>query len=219
MCELLQQSHCDVVISDDGLQHYRLARDIEIAIVDGTRRFGNEQLLPAGPLREPLSRLKHVNYVIVNGGNEHDTWTMTLEPTQFISVLNPSHAQPISDFPIKKVHAVAAIGNPGRFFQTLQNMGFDIIPHAFPDHFQYRSYHLDFKDTLPILMTEKDAVKCGHFADQRYWYLGVTAKINKLEQEILSTLKSWRNTHDVEEDFAKHPCRQSAVSERDRLGK
>ncbi|TAK78180.1 MAG: tetraacyldisaccharide 4'-kinase, partial [Gammaproteobacteria bacterium] len=128
--ELLQQAPCDIVISDDGLQHYRLGRDIEIVIIDGSRRFGNNCLLPAGPLREPVSRLQSVDFVVVNGED------MILEPVELLPVIARSEATRQS--PDKKAHAVAGIGHPDRFFLTLKQAGFDIIPHAFPDHHPYQ---------------------------------------------------------------------------------
>ncbi|SRR5579883_312796 len=200
--ELLRQRQCDMVISDDGLQHYRLGRDIEIAIVDGVRRFGNGHLLPAGPLREPLSRLRSVDFVVVNGETTLPltSFKMTLQPTDLISFLN------LPTLTEKKVHAIAAIGHPERFFLTLKQAGFDVIPHVFPDHHLYQPHELDFNDVLPIIMTEKDAVKCQSFADKRYWFLRVTAKIEGgLEQELLTKLKV-RRPYDSEEDFAKRPC-------------
>lgn len=187
--DLLQHSNCDIVICDDGLQHYRLARDIEIAIVDGERRFGNHCLLPAGPLRESVKRLNQVDWVIVNGGSEHEN-KMQLEPMQLIS-LKQNLSMSLAAFTSKKIHAVAGIGHPERFFTLLKQAGFDIIPHVFPDHYLFTHKDLQFNDSLPIIMTEKDAVKCVEFANENCWYLPVAAKIDfELEQEILAKLKS-----------------------------
>lgn len=191
--DLLQNSDCNIVISDDGLQHYRLGRDIEIAIVDGMRRFGNTHLLPAGPLREPIERLKKVDFVIVNGGNDKDTFVMTLEPQGLVSLQHPETIMNLIEFPDKKVHAVAGIGHPERFFLLLKNAGFDVIAHPFGDHYPYQSYDFDFTDSLPILMTEKDAVKCKKFATEHYWYVKVAAKLNnRLEQKLLEKIKTIR---------------------------
>ena len=208
---LLQHFHCNIVISDDGLQHYRLGRDIEIAMVDGARRFGNHYLLPAGPLREPISRLQKVNFVIINGGHAPDELTMTLQATALISVQDKQKTFTLSQFPHKKVHAVAGIGHPEQFFQMLKQQGFDVIEHIFPDHYTYRAKNLHFNDSLPIFMTEKDAVKCRSFADQRYWYLSVTAKMSdgfeqKLWAQLTSIVKSSEGHHEVEEDFTSGPC-------------
>lgn len=186
VADLLNHSTCNIVISDDGLQHYRLARDIEIAMIDGTRRFGNGHLLPAGPLRETKKRLKKVDFVIVNEGDQQDEFLMTLKPIKLTS-LKPRCEFDLVDFPHKKVHAVAGIGNPERFFTTLKNAGFEIITHTFPDHYLYQAQDIHFNDSLPIIMTEKDAVKCSSFADERYFALSVTAKMNAdFEQKLLA---------------------------------
>jgi len=183
---LLQQVHCDVIISDDGLQHYRMDRDIEIAVVDGARRFGNQLLLPAGPLREPVSRLKKVDFVMVNGGGgaqDQNELRMMLQPVACVAVRDPEKKMAMNYFVGKKVHAVAAIGHPQRFFQMLVALGYDIIPHVFPDHYLYRREDLNFKDDLPILMTEKDAVKCEAFADEQYWYVSVGVIVSENFQQ------------------------------------
>lgn len=183
---LLQKSDCDIVISDDGLQHYRLARDIEIAIVDSKRRFGNGQLLPAGPLREYQSRLSQVDFVIAHDGKQEDEFIMHIMPYQ-LSSLKTKRYYDIAAVPFGKVHAIAGIGHPERFFNTLENCGFDIIPHVFPDHYHFKPEDIDFDDSLPIIMTEKDAVKCATFADERCWYLEITVKISQNLQEKLLT--------------------------------
>ena len=202
--ELLSRAECDVIISDDGLQHYRLQREIEIVLVDGERYFGNRYLLPAGPLREPVSRLNSVDFVVVNGSEKQDNFSssvagggfsgdrhaMTFIPTEFIS-LKKGTVIPLAEFPFKKVHAVCGIGNPNRFFNSLRNSGFEIIPHVFKDHYHYKQQDFDFTDDLPILMTEKDAVKCYSFAEERFWYLRITVKINReLEEKLIKKLKS-----------------------------
>lgn len=176
---LLEKYHCDIVISDDGLQHYRLQRDVEIIVVDGARRFGNAYCLPAGPLREPLSRLKQVDWVICNGEPEEGEIKMSLIPGEIYSINNPENIVKI-DVLNKTVHAVAGIGNPQRFFDQLTSMGFSIIPHAFPDHHNYQPSNLVFNDDLPILMTEKDAVKCRAFAQEHWYCLPVRAMVNDL---------------------------------------
>lgn len=185
---LLKQHSCDVIIADDGLQHYRLGRDIEIAMVDGIRRFGNECLLPAGPLRESVARIKSVDFVVVQGTPKQHEFGMSLEGDQLISIIHPDHKKPLQTF--KKVHAVAAIGHPARFFALLKNAGLDIIEHEFPDHYLYQALDFDFHDDLPILMTEKDAVKCQRFADHRFWYLPVTLQMDTLfQKQLLAKLK------------------------------
>lgn len=187
---LLQvHSDCDVVLSDDGLQHYRLARDIEIAVVDGARLFGNKQLLPAGPLREPLSRLADVDFVIVNDGELVGANKMSLEPVSWVSLSDKRSQIDIGTFKQNKVHAVAGIGNPARFFNLLRSLGCQIIEHSFPDHHAFTVSDFDFGDELPVLMTGKDAVKCERFADMRMWYLDVEAKIEtSLLEQLMSKL-------------------------------
>jgi tetraacyldisaccharide 4'-kinase len=191
---LIKHSNCNIVISDDGLQHYRLGRELEIAMLDGSRRCGNKLLLPAGPLREPVSRLQTVDFVVVNGGNDNDAYRMTLQANEFISVMDEQDKISFAEFQRSQVHAVAAIGNPQRFFSSLVNAGFDVLPHVFPDHHLYQPQDLNFQnsktsDSLPILMTEKDAVKCSSFADKRYWYLSVRARMNaEFEQALLTKL-------------------------------
>lgn len=169
---LLQETYpnVDIVICDDGLQHYQLARDIEIAVVDGNSRFGNGFCLPAGPLRESVKRLKEVDFIVVNGQAMADEWPMTSTLRNKVSPVS-THQQScgLDDFIGKTVHAVAGIGNPKRFFKMLQNHGIHVIEHAFSDHYQFKQSDLQFKDGLPILMTEKDAVKCRQFELENAW--------------------------------------------------
>lgn len=209
---LLQHNDCNIIISDDGLQHYRLMRDLEIAIIDGERKLGNEQLLPAGPLREPRSRLNEVDLVIVNGDeNQNENW-MLLETSQLFSLSNPQKQINFRDFPRQKIHAVAAIGNPERFFASLRRAGFELITHVFPDHYIYQAKDLAFNDGLPVIMTEKDAVKCFSFAHEHYWYLPVTAKISPQCENILLTklkLLEVGNEAEAEADFTKRSCHKS----------
>jgi tetraacyldisaccharide 4'-kinase len=180
-------SGVDIVIADDGLQHYRLARDYEIAVLDGLRGMGNGLLLPAGPLREPLRRLQLVDRVLVQTeGQDVDvpfirrmadrsSSAFTLLPKQMRS-LNGRSSRPLGEFSGKTVHAVAAIGNPTRFFRMLESHGMRVIPHAYRDHLQLTGKHLAFGDGLPIVMTEKDAVKCGGLSVDNCWYVPVTVK-------------------------------------------
>jgi tetraacyldisaccharide 4'-kinase len=173
---LLAKANCNVVLSDDGLQHTALARDLEIAVIDGERRFGNGACLPAGPLREPLSRLKAVNFSITNGAAKLGEYSFKLQPGAIYNLLQPQQIwdqQQISSAPI---HAVAGIGHPARFFNMLRQLGFNIIEHPFPDHYAYQAVDLKFSDHHPIIMTEKDAVKCQHFADAHFWCLPVSAQ-------------------------------------------
>lgn len=173
---LLATTDCNIIISDDGLQHYALSRQVEIVVIDGQRGLGNGLLLPAGPLRETVNRLKAIDLVVVNGktaGPDH--FAMQLVPQTFVNVCDASLQYTLIEFNGRRAHAVAGIGNPTRFFHQLTQLGLDIIEHPFPDHYQFTDKDLDFaKDGLPIIMTEKDAIKCQAFATADYWYLPVT---------------------------------------------
>lgn len=200
---------CDIIISDDGLQHYQLARDVEIVIIDGARQFGNRQLIPAGPLRESIKRLKTVDLMVINGEDASEI-SMQLQPVEIISIKNPEKKYLFNEFPEKEIDAVAGIGNPERFFLSLKQAGFNVSSHAFPDHHQYQASDFYFaKSSRPILMTEKDAVKCRAFADERYWYVKVNTVMTqaiKVEQVLLRKIKG-ENKNDSEEDFSKRTCR------------
>lgn len=189
----LLQAHpeCDVIISDDGLQHYRLQRDMEIVVVDGARRFGNAQLLPAGPLREPVTRLDTVDAVVCNGESEDkDIFSMRLQPTVFRHLTEPERTATAADFSGKKLLAIAGIGHPPRFFAQLESMGLEIESRAFPDHHAYVSADLPSGAADAILMTEKDAVKCRAFARSDCWYLEVEAELDHaLLERVLNKLR------------------------------
>jgi len=177
---------CDVIISDDGLQHYRLQRDAEIAVVDGHRRFGNGLLLPAGPLREPVSRLERVDAVVVNGGTEGGDFYMQLRGEVFHNLANPAITRQARDFGGMRVHALAGIGHPERFFKYLESQGLAVVRHPLPDHHRYTAQDLDIAGADAILMTEKDAVKCAAFANETCWVLRVNAQVDPaLTQRIL----------------------------------
>ncbi len=178
---LAAHPECDVLLSDDGLQHYRLRRDAEIAVVDGVRRFGNRFLLPAGPLREPPSRLGTVDAVVVNGGEATENeYPMRLEGTRFCSVSDPQTTRDARDFHGMRLHAVAGIGHPQRFFDHLKALGLIVQAHPFPDHHRYTAADLAFEDADAILMTEKDAVKCAAFANEKCWVLRVDARLDPM---------------------------------------
>lgn len=186
----------DVLISDDGLQHYRLARDIEIAVIDRARGLGNGWLLPAGPLREPASRLDTVDAVVINGddGYHHPrALGMRLAGNRFHNLLHPENCVQIDYFRGRRVHAIAGIGNPARFFTHLENMGMHFTAHAFPDHHRYSPADLAFAGEDEIVMTEKDAVKCSAFATVRHWMLPVDAVPDeRLGEWIISLLAKHR---------------------------
>jgi len=170
---------CDVVLCDDGLQHYRLQRDMEIVVIDGARRFGNGHLLPAGPLREPVSRLKSVDAAVVNGDHaDAGQYEMQLSGEVFHNLRHPDKSARAQDLQGLRLHAVAGIGHPQRFFDHLSALGLKFVAHAFPDHHAYSAADLDFADCDALLLTEKDAVKCASFAGENYWVLRVDARID-----------------------------------------
>lgn len=186
---LLKNSDCNIIIADDGLQHYALARDIEIVIIDGQRQFGNQLCLPAGPLREPMSRLQQVDFIIENHGSGSANYSMTLSQLHAINLADPTEIHTLSSFSGQSVHAIAGIGNPQRFFDQLTSLGLQLISHAFNDHHSFQAHDLNFNDGRPILMTEKDAVKCQQFATNNTWYIPIEATISgKLDQHILQKL-------------------------------
>ena len=173
---LLEHTDCDVVISDDGMQHYAMARDLEIAVVDGQRRFGNGLLLPAGPLREPVARLKQVALVISNGMANPGEFAMTMSSPKLYRLNNEKSFEDISRFKGSRVHAIAGIGNPQRFFDLLGQHGLVVEAHPFPDHYAYTAKDFVFADELPVLMTEKDAVKCKRIFYGDAWVVRVEAQ-------------------------------------------
>jgi tetraacyldisaccharide 4'-kinase len=166
----------DVLVLDDGLQHYRLARDLEIAVVDA-RGFGNGFLLPAGPLREPRRRLRSVDAVVSHGA-ALEGYAMALEGAELHRMTDARDRRPAAAFAGQKVHAVAGIGDPNRFFLHLARLGLKPLPHPFPDHHPFRPEELEFGDDAPVMLTEKDAVKLRGVARPHWWVLPVTAKVD-----------------------------------------
>jgi tetraacyldisaccharide 4'-kinase len=180
---LLENQECDMILSDDGLQHYALQRTLEIAVIDGERRFGNGYCLPAGPLREPVSRLNSVDLTVCNGrsGNRGE-YLMQIHGNIALN-LSTGESQPLSYFVGRPCHAFAGIGNPQRFFELLQDAGISCETHIFPDHYAYRRADIDFPDGAPVLMTEKDAVKCRRFRKGNFWYIPAKAELPKTFDE------------------------------------
>ena len=176
---LLQAHPCDLIITDDGLQHYALARDIEIAVI-GPQGLGNRLLIPAGPLREPPSRLGSVDLVIHNGPTEigHQmTWTEpTLEPLHPTPEQTTQPAQTLKRYSGQRVHAVAGIAYPTRFYDLLRAHGLILKAHSYPDHHRYTQADLSYPEALPILMTSKDAVKCRRYAIPNAWVVQLAAQ-------------------------------------------
>jgi tetraacyldisaccharide 4'-kinase len=174
---LLAQEPLDLILSDDGLQHYRLARDLELVLIDAARGLGNRRCLPAGPLREPVERLQSVDALLYNGAADDcdDGYAFQLQPSALVNLLS-GERHPVDHFPEgQALHAVAGIGNPQRFFRTLEGLHWRPVPHAFADHAVFSAEALAFTPALPIVMTEKDAVKCASFAAPDWWYLAVEA--------------------------------------------
>lgn len=185
---------CNVILSDDGLQHYRLARDVEIVVVDGARGIGNGFMLPAGPLREPATRLTSVDAIIVNVSESATVGLKTVSPaayamslagSDFYNLLNPERRAGPEYFRNRRVHAVAGIGNPQRFFEHLRRLGVTFTAHPFPDHYMYAAKDLAFVDAECIVMTEKDAVKCRRFAHEIHWVLPVAAEVDAAFGELV----------------------------------
>lgn len=168
---LLREYACDIIISDDGLQHYRMGRDVEICVVDAQRGFGNGWCLPAGPLRERQGRTRQCDFTVVNGEN------MQLHGGALLALSDPQQTLSLTTFAGQTVHAVTGIGNPSRFFATLEQAGIRLIRHVYPDHHAFDGSEICFNDSLPVLMTEKDAVKCRQYAAPHLWYLPVCAEL------------------------------------------
>lgn len=183
---LLATSACDVIISDDGLQHYKLGRAMEIVMIDHTRQLGNQHLLPAGPLREPIKRLREVDHVIKHG--EGDFY---VTPERIVNLCESSRSYALHEFPQRMIHAVAGIGHPQRFFAALRAQGFVVIEHVFADHHAYVPHDLQFNDDYPIVMTEKDAVKCRTFKQPHFWATTVNIRVNPvIEAQLLRQIMS-----------------------------
>lgn len=185
------EKKCDVVISDDGLQHYALLRDIEIVVVDAEFGFGNKFCLPAGSLRETVNKLKNVDFVIKNYNVDWtgDEYSMILDPFVVYNLKNPTITKKITDFKNRTVHAFAGIGNPRRFFQTLRQYNINVIEYPLPDHYIFQPTDFLFADDASIIMTEKDAVKCKTIAGENFWYLKIAAKLSdKFNMQILNKL-------------------------------
>jgi tetraacyldisaccharide 4'-kinase len=179
-CRHLREAHpqCDVILADDGLQHYALRRDLEICVVDA-HSLGNGMRLPAGPLREPLSRLATVDAVVTHGAVEGVRgYAMQLEGDSLVNLTNAHDVRPAKSFAGQKVHAVAGIGDPKRFFVQLGRFGLKPVPHPFPDHHVFSAADLEFGDDAPVVMTEKDAVKCKSIAQAKHWVFPVNASLD-----------------------------------------
>ncbi len=200
--KLLVAQGCNIILSDDGLQHYRLARDLEIAVVDGLRFFGNQCRLPVGPLREPISRLKTVDLVVVNNPqassspvDNFPSFGMQLKPSAWRQLQN-QHIISLNDLTFEKnLHAVAGIGNPQRFFNTLDSLSLTYTAHTFADHHKFTSGDFQFLNDAQVVMTEKDAVKCQPFAKSTWYSLIVNAQLDtEFWQKFQQKLDSIQST-------------------------
>lgn len=176
---LIERGAYDVLICDDGLQDYRFEHTVEIAMVDAERQFGNARLLPAGPLREPVTRVQLCDFVVTTGAPvaniSHDHIQMKIDHACNMNL--PDDKQPLTHWQGKMVHAVAAIANPQRFFNALRDAGLQVTPHAFPDHAIFTHSDITFADQKPVFMTAKDAVKCSHYTLDNTWYVPLQTQL------------------------------------------
>jgi tetraacyldisaccharide 4'-kinase len=221
---LLETQVCDIAISDDGLQHYAMARDLEIAIVDGARGVGNGLLLPAGPLREPLARLSEVDWVIANGeasGLVEEESVMRMHADGFINLASAEQLS-CSAFLERytQVHAVCGIGNPRRFFESLHELGVSTIKHTYSDHYDFAGPEVRFGDGMQVVCTEKDAAKLKHLEDDfsHVWFLRVSVQLPAAAREKLTTLLAERaiaprkvESHDEGVDEGARPPLESLL--------
>ena len=196
--KLVTDTDCDVIISDDGMQHYQLDRDIEIAVFDGLRGAGNKLCLPAGPLRESLNRVEDVDFIVSSSKPLDDLsikedYVMEYRPIKWIRISDDESFEP-ENWPLTRaVHAVAGIGNPSKFYNLLRSLGLQPIEHSFPDHYQFNKADLTFNDQLPIVMTEKDSVRCKAIDVKNIWYLKVEADIpDEFAEKIAIKIKEGR---------------------------
>lgn len=193
---LLSKANVNIIVCDDGLQHYALQRDIEIAVVDRDRQHGNQRLLPAGPLREPVSRLRSVDFIVESGDTLEEGSARSFSYRRVLEDavrLDGMARQKLQAFSGTRCHALAGIGFPQRFFDHLEALGIELVKHPFPDHHAYTKVDLQVADELPVLMTEKDAVKCRELASQpeRCWVAELHAELpEKFNQTFLAKVDS-----------------------------
>jgi tetraacyldisaccharide 4'-kinase len=180
----------DIILSDDGMQHYRLKRDIEVLVIDGTRKFGNGHLLPAGPLREPKQKLNDVDAIVCSHKKVVDGSYLMKYKSKFLVNLKTKQKIPLNKIGLTNIHAVAGIGNPDRFFNDLKSLGLEFNSSAYQDHYRFTKKDFKTMSGKNIIMTEKDAVKCEKFAQDNFWYLPVEVDLNsKFTNVILKKLK------------------------------
>ncbi len=181
---LIEEFQCDVIVSDDGLQHYDLPRMLEMVLIDGRRGLGNGHCLPVGPLRETPERLRTVDHVLVNGNDDGTELPVAVAssrfdvvPVKFVNLADQREIPVTQWQSTGPVHALAGIGNPDRFFTSLRDLGIEFSPHAYPDHHLFSAADVHFADAEAVIMTEKDAVKCGDFATSKHWYLQIGCQL------------------------------------------
>ena len=177
--KLVEKYNCNIILCDDGMQHYSLARDIEIAVIDGQRRFGNNYCFPAGPLREPKSRIFKADLIVSKYNARTCEHKMDYTYKQLVSLNELSKTIPISDLHGMTVHAIAGINNPDHFFSYLRSHKLELIIHKFPDHYSYTEDDVKFNDNFSVVMTEKDAVKCLNYSSDKHWYIPISAELSK----------------------------------------
>lgn len=193
---LLAAHPCDLLIADDGLQHYRLARDLEIAVIDGERRYGNGLPLPAGPLREPMSRLRAVRWRVAKGRAAPGEVPMAYRLGNARALARPEESRPLATFAGGRVHAIAGIGHPQAFFAQLRGLGLDLTEHPFPDHHAFHADEIRFDDANPVLMTHKDAVKCETLTGPQHWYVPLQAELPEaFAEEVLRAVAGLTPIH------------------------
>ena len=195
---LLNQTSCDIIISDDGLQHHALKKDIEIIMIDGERQLGNGWCLPAGPLREPLKKLSKVDFIVFNESDAQHKYAILLKTGTIYNLLDKKLLLTPYNSQGRTIHAVAGIGNPIRFFSMLRKLGFDVKEHSFPDHHAFCNDDFKFCHTNDIvIMTEKDAIKCRSFAKPNYWVLPIQSEISTdFIEDFLTRLQKLSSIHE-----------------------
>ena len=194
---LIEKTNCNILISDDGLQHFKLGRDIEIAMIDGIRKFGNNLLIPAGPLREPIKRLEQIDFVINTNSfyskeaeTKENNFLMSYKPIHWVNLVTNQSIN-IQDWSKDKiVYGIAGIGNPTSFFSLLRSLDFQVIEKIFPDHHEFIDTDFSELNDLPIVMTEKDAIKCKFLKNPNCWYLKIEPIIDeKFRNNLFKKIK------------------------------
>lgn len=181
----------ELIISDDGLQHYRMRRDLELVVVDNSRMFGNGFLLPAGPLREPVKRLQEADLILLNQRDDSRPARLDLPSVTYrirlgnLRALKSEAIRAVAELNGQTVHVITAIGHPQSFISALEQLGLHVDARILPDHARLSRADIEFDDDLPVLMTEKDAVKCQHIADSRHWAVTTQVQLSTADEAQL----------------------------------